>query len=333
MTDLFEHKIEAVEDTETIGDEVRVFNAGVQQHGQRLDKVLSDAVPEFSRSYLQQLVLAEMVQVNGEVVRKVAGKVKLGDKLSVCLLATPQSQAYTPEAMPLDWVYQDEHLGVLNKPAGLVVHPAAGHWSGTLLNGLLAGDALAAQLPRAGIVHRLDKDTSGLMLIARSRMAMDALVKAIAQRQVRRHYWALAHGSLLEAGLQTVDAAIGRDPRNRVRMAVLAAEHSGAKSAQTQIRCLMQAQNISWLECRLQTGRTHQIRVHAKHLGHPLLGDAIYGGQAGHGMQRQALHAWHLALEHPVTGAALSFCVQPPSDMVQAMSDLGFNWGTMRPNT
>lgn len=332
MIDLLEHKTEVEGDIETAADEVRLFSVGAQQHRWRLDKVLNDGVPEFSRSYLQQLVLAEMVQVNGLVVCKAATKVKLGDKLSVRLLATPQSQAYRPEAMSLDWVYQDEHLGVLNKPAGLVVHPAAGHWSGTLLNGLLAGDALAAQLPRAGIVHRLDKDTSGLMLIARSRMAMDTLVKAIAQRQVQRHYWALAHGHLPEMGLQTVDAAIGRDPRNRVRMAVLAAEHSGAKSAQTQIRCLVQAQNITWLECRLQTGRTHQIRVHAKHLGHPLLGDEIYGGQAGHGMQRQALHAWHLALAHPVTGAELSFCTKPPPDMAQAMSSLGFNWGTMLPN-
>ena len=189
-------------------------------HGERLDRALAALVPEFSRSYLQQLIEAGRRDAQRRAVpRARRSKVKAGDEGEIELRPTPQSQAFRPEPMALDVVFEDEHLLVINKPAGLVVHPAPGNWSGTLLNGLLARDPRAALLPRAGIVHRLDKDTSGLMVVARTRAAMDALVQRIAAREVARQYVALAHRAWGGAAVRHVDAPIGRDPRNRLRMA------------------------------------------------------------------------------------------------------------------
>ncbi|MBU2408812.1 MAG: RluA family pseudouridine synthase, partial [Gammaproteobacteria bacterium] len=173
--------------------ETRAFVIGAAQHRQRLDRALALLVPEFSRSYLQQLIEAGAVQLEGRVQGKASAIVHLGESGSVELRPTPQSQAFKPEAMPIVSVFEDEHLRVIDKPAGLVVHPAPGHWSGTLLNGLLDLDPKALRLPRAGIVHRLDRDTSGLMVVARTRAAMDALVGAIAAREVKRQYLALGH--------------------------------------------------------------------------------------------------------------------------------------------
>ena len=174
-------------------EEVRTAAVPVTLHGQRLDRVLAQLVPEFSRSYLQQLIEQGEALIDGRVTTKVSAKVRLGHQLQITLRATPQSQAFVPEAMPIDVVYEDAHLRVIHKPAGLVVHPAPGNWRGTLLNGLLALDPKASEVPRAGIVHRLDKDTSGLMVVARTRQAMDALVTQIAARQVHRQYLALGH--------------------------------------------------------------------------------------------------------------------------------------------
>jgi 23S rRNA pseudouridine1911/1915/1917 synthase len=192
-----------------------------ESHGSRLDRALAGIVPEFSRNYLQQLIEAGVVRLGGLVVTKTSTKVKAGDELTIELRPTPQSQAFKPEAMALEIVFEDPYLLVINKPAGLVVHPAPGNWSGTLLNGLLAYDPQASFLPRAGIVHRLDKDTSGLMVVARQRKVMDQLVDLIAARNVHREYIALAHGAWQGARTRQVDAAIGRDPRNRLRMAVV----------------------------------------------------------------------------------------------------------------
>jgi 23S rRNA pseudouridine1911/1915/1917 synthase len=285
------------------------------QHGVRLDRALTDLVPEFSRSYLQQLIDLDGVSLNGVVVRKPAMRVKAGDAGVIELRPTPQSQAFKPEAMALDLIFEDDHLMVVNKPVGLVVHPAPGNWSGTLLNGLLAYDANAMNLPRAGIVHRLDKDTSGLMVVARTRAVMDALIKAIAAREVGRQYLALAHGPWVGSVKREINAPIGRDPRNRLRMAVVdMAQHPG-KLARTDVELLQKAELGCLVRCTLHTGRTHQIRVHLASITHPLVSDVLYGGSLAAGMQRQALHACRLALTHPVTGMPLVFESNPPDDM------------------
>ena len=321
--------IEDFDDTteETSAVELRSWIIAEAQHGLRLDRALSELVPEFSRSYLQQLIEAGAVTRDGQPLRKPAHKVRAGERGQIELRPTPQSQAFVPEAMALDVVYEDEHLLVLNKPAGLVVHPAPGNWRGTLLNGLLAHDTKAAQLPRAGIVHRLDKDTSGLMVVARTRAAMDALVRMIAAREVSRQYLALAHGPWSGPAVREVEGAIGRDPRNRLRMAVVDLQRQPGKPARTTFEVLHSAESGCWLRCTLHTGRTHQIRVHAAAIGHPLLADTLYGGTPAAGMQRQALHAWRLAFTHPVTGRALVFTAPPPADFVQALRawGLGYN--------
>lgn len=282
-------------------------------HGQRLDKGLVALAPEFSRSYLQQLIAGGHVQLDGAVQSVAARKLRAGQRLRVELVPTAQSLAFRPEPMALAIVHEDEHLLVVNKPAGLVVHPAAGNWSGTLLNGLLAHHAGAALLPRAGIVHRLDKDTSGLMVVAKTLPAMTGLVRSIAARDVRRLYLALAHGEAPWAQL-TIEAPIGRDPVSRVRMAVVA----GGKPARTDVERIAVRDGFSALRCRLHTGRTHQIRVHLAHRGLPLVADVTYGGRAALGLQRQALHATELSFDHPCGGGVLAFSAPLPADLADA---------------
>ena len=303
--------------------ERRSFTLTAEHHGDRLDRALVALVPEFSRSYLSQLIADGALTVGGAPVTKPARKVKAGDVLTLELRPTPMSQAFVPQAIALDVVYEDEHLAVIHKPAGMVVHPAAGNWSGTLLNALLGRDPRAAQLPRAGIVHRLDKDTSGLLVVARSRPAMDALVAAIAAREVHREYLALAHHAWGTAERREVDAPIGRDARNRLRMAVVDPQRQPGKPAQTAFELLQNAEGGCLLRCLLRTGRTHQIRVHAAHIHHPLVGDALYGGAPAAGMQRQALHARRLAFAHPITGQALDFRAPLPADFQAALGEWG----------
>ncbi|MGH8805148.1 MAG: RluA family pseudouridine synthase [Polaromonas sp.] len=303
--------------------ELRRVTIPADSHGRRLDLALAGIVPEFSRSYLQQLIEAGAVRLGGLTVTKTSTRVKAGDELTIELRPTPQSQAFKPEAMALDIVFEDPHLLVINKPAGLVVHPAPGNWSGTLLNGLLAHDPQASSLPRAGIVHRLDKDTSGLMVVARQRKVMDQLVGLIAARNVSREYIALAHGAWKGAKTRLVDAAIGRDPRNRLRMAVVDLEKNSGKAASTVVSLLQNAERHCLVKCRLHTGRTHQIRVHMAFLGHPLVADELYGGVVAGGLRRQALHACRLAFEHPITGAMMEFRSLPPADLQAAIAGLG----------
>lgn len=306
--------------------EHRALRLGPQAHGVRLDRALADTVSEFSRSYLQQLIDAGHVAVNGRVTRKPSATVRCDDLLEVSLQPTPQSTAFKPEAMALDVVYRDADVLVINKPAGLVVHPAPGNWSGTLLNGLLAFDAALSAVPRAGIVHRLDKETSGLMVVARNRPAMDALVAAIAQRSVGREYLALAHGRWSRASPWHADRAIGRDPRKRLRMAVVDLSHQAGKPAATDVYLLTNGDQMCLVRCVLHTGRTHQIRVHMADLGHPLVGDTVYGAPPAAGLAGQALHAFRLTFAHPLTAEVLRFESPPPQGFVAALAAAGLSY-------
>jgi 23S rRNA pseudouridine1911/1915/1917 synthase len=300
--------------------------------GERLDKVLAKVFPEFSRSRLQGWIEAQRVKVDGAPA-KVRQAVPLGATIELVPDLLPEQLAFTPEPVPLDVIYEDDAIVVINKPAGLVVHPAAGNWSGTILNGLLHryGEA-AAGLPRAGIVHRLDKETSGLMVVARTLEAQTDLVRQLQARTVKRRYLALVWGNVAEEG--TIDAPIGRDPRERTRMAVVAG--ASGKPARTHFRrvdsTLWHGQPVSAIHCDLETGRTHQIRVHCAHIRHPLLGDPVYGHARGRrsvaalpgGFARQALHAWRLGLIHPVTGRAMQWRAEVPDDMDELIAALGF---------
>lgn len=291
-------------------------------HGSRLDKALVAMAGEFSRNHLQALIDAGHVWVDGRLQTSASRKVLAGQVVTVELMPTQECRAFRPEPIPLAIVHEDEHLMVVDKPAGMVVHPAAGNWSGTLLNGLLAHHAGACTLPRAGIVHRLDKDTSGLMVVGKTLVALTALVRQIAARDVRRVYLAVCHGHFDHETLR-IEAPIGRDPRSRVRMAVV----SSGRAARTDVERLAVMEDaagacLSALRCTLHTGRTHQIRVHLASVGHPLLADCTYGGREGYGMTRQALHATRLGFKHPVSGRQMAFEVPPPSDFTPVWQQL-----------
>ena len=311
--------------------EVREIDIAAALHGARMDRALAVLLPEFSRSFAQQVLaeggVARLTPPLGPV-SKASAKVRLGERYSVTLRPTPQSQAFQPEPMPLHVVYEDADLRVIDKPAGLVVHPAPGNWRGTLLNGLLAWDAQAVMLPRAGIVHRLDKDTSGLMVVARTRRAMDALVAMIAARQVHREYLAVGYRAWQGVADREVTLAIGRDPRNRLRMATVDLSRQSGKEAHTSLHRLASHDNACLVQCVLHTGRTHQIRVHMAHIGHPLLGDALYAGPMQLGIARQALHAFRLRFAHPIHGQDLRFEAPLPPDMAQLLQDLKLDGAT-----
>ena len=297
--------------------ERRETTVGAALHGLRLDRALVALAPEFSRSHLQTLIAQGHVRLDAAAVTTASRKVRAGQRLEVMLVPTAESRAFRAEPIPLDIIHEDDEVVVLNKAAGLVVHPAAGNWTGTLLNGLLHRYPEAAALPRAGIVHRLDKDTSGLMVVGRTLRVVTALTRQIAAREVHREYWAVVHGTVQPDAFR-IDAPIARDPASRVRMAVVAS----GRPAQTDVRCLLRRDELSLIECRLHTGRTHQIRVHLSARGHPLVADATYGGRPALGMTRQALHALRLGFRHPVGGAAVRFEAPPPLDLAQALETL-----------
>ena len=303
-----------------IEPETRTLKLTAALHAERLDKVLVTLAPEFSRAHLQHLIEGGHVRLAGLPATVSSRRVKSGQLVELVLVPTEESLAFRPQAMDLTVLFEDQHLLVIDKPAGLVVHPAPGHWSGTLLNGLLHRDPASAKLPRAGIVHRLDKDTSGVMMVGKSLQAVTALTRDIAARVVNRRYVALVHGIPVEAAF-TIDAPIGRDPRVRVRMAVV----PGARPSRTDVRTVAATtgrEAVSAVNCTLHTGRTHQIRVHLASRGHPLVADVVYGGRLQLGLERQALHAVSLRLEHPVSGKPLAFDCPPPADFAQAWAQV-----------
>ena len=290
--------------------------------GERLDKVLAALFPQFSRSRLKTWCEAGLVSAAGVPLAPRA-KARAGARIELRVPTDAEASSFTAEPVPLRVLWHDDVVAVIDKPAGLVVHPAAGNWSGTLLNGLLARFPGSAALPRAGIVHRLDKDTSGLLVVALSLAAQTDLVRQLQARSVSRQYLALAWGELSAA--RSVDAPIGRHPRDRLRMAVVAS----GKPARTHFEPLATlstpAGAITAMRCRLDTGRTHQIRVHAQHLGLPLVGDALYGRRGAPTtsapwdlLARQALHAAVLSFDHPRDARRLSF-VAPVADDVRAL--------------
>ena len=294
--------------------------------GERLDKVLAGSLPDYSRNRLKTWVEAGAVMVDGKVT-KARYLLRGGESIRVFPQEMPEQFAFSPEDIPLDVVYEDDAMIVINKPAGLVVHPAAGNWSGTLLNGLLFRYPELKSLPRAGIVHRLDKDTSGLMVVARTAQAQTSLVRQLQDRTVGRRYLSWVWGEAPSQG--KVLASVGRDQRDRLKMA---AGSPQGKPAATLFRRLAKGafneSPVALLECRLETGRTHQIRVHLESLGFPLLGDPVYrkktpGVAKSLSFERQALHAFALSLQHPVTNELSSWFRLPPADLMVLLTQVG----------
>ena len=296
--------------------------------GMRLDQALAEVLPAYSRSRLQQWLKAGQLRVDGQIHRSrdpVAG----GETVSGELVLETETIALAQD-IPLNLRYQDTDLLVINKPAGLVAHPAAGNRDGTLVNALLHHYPELATLPRAGLVHRLDKGTTGLLVVARNLRAHTALVEQLQARRIEREYLAVVNGVPVAGG--TVDAPVGRHPVDRQRMAVTA----GGKPAVTHYRVLRRFRAHALLRIKLETGRTHQIRVHMAHIRLPLLGDPVYGGrprlppgasprciEAIQNFRRQALHAERLALNHPVSGARLEWRAEIPADLAGLLAALG----------
>jgi 23S rRNA pseudouridine1911/1915/1917 synthase len=282
--------------------------------GRRLDQVLASLLPQHSRNRLQSWVRDGCVHIDGAVELEPKRKLLGGERLLVSQPTDIRDLPEQPEDIPLDIVFEDETLIVLNKPAGLVVHPGSGNWSGTLMNALLHHVPSIGEVPRAGIVHRLDKDTSGLLVVAKTLEAQTDLVRQLQARTVRRVYLALAAGAMKRDG--GVDSPIGRHPVQRIKMAVVP-ESRGGKPALTWFRIMEQFAYCTFVECSLETGRTHQIRVHLASLGHPLVGDQVYGKPNPKlpAFPRQALHATRLGLVHPLSGLKMQWEVPLPADM------------------
>ncbi|WP_045386623.1 23S rRNA pseudouridine(1911/1915/1917) synthase RluD [Vibrio rotiferianus] len=292
------------------------------QLGQRLDQAIAELFADFSRSRLKEWLLDGKVQVNGEVVTKPRTKVMGGEEITL-QAELEDEERWEAQDIPLDIVYEDEDIIVINKPRDFVVHPGAGTPDGTVLNALLHHYPDIAEVPRAGIVHRLDKDTTGLMVVAKTVPAQTRLVRALQKRNITREYEAIAIGRMTAGG--KVDQPIGRHSTKRTLMAVAPL----GKPAVTHYRVAEHFREHTRIRLRLETGRTHQIRVHMSYLQHPLLGDTAYGGRARiptgaseeltamiRGFERQALHAVMLRFEHPITGEELEFHAPVPDDMV-----------------
>lgn len=295
------------------------FVLSLKDGGQRLDKIVATRLSQYSRSRLQRWIEDGHITVNGK--RSQAKQTMIGDE-EICVIPqmADEELAFLPEAVEFPVVFEDNDILVVNKPAGLVVHPAAGNWSGTLLNGLLYRDPKSATVPRAGIVHRLDKETSGIMVVAKTIEAQTDLVRQLQARTVKREYLALVWGNTPEIG--TVDEPIGRHPRDRIKMAVI--QTQSGKPAVTHYRKIAEGvcnnMPVSLVKCRLETGRTHQIRVHLQSIGFPLVGDPVYGKpHLASVFPRQALHAFRLGLVHPSTKEHCEWMVPLPADMKEML--------------
>jgi 23S rRNA pseudouridine1911/1915/1917 synthase len=286
--------------------------------GMRFDQVLQQLLPEYSRSRLQAWIKDGKALLDG---RQVSQKEKVwgGERITVETEPHPSEVAFQAEEIPLDIIYEDEAVLVLNKPAGLVVHPGSGNWQGTMLNALLHHVPALSSVPRAGIVHRLDKDTSGLLVVAKTLTAQTDLVRQLQARSVKREYFALVQGEVERDG--TIEGSIGRHPIHRTKMALV----DTGKPAVTHYKVIERFPGFTLVQCRLETGRTHQIRVHMQSIGHPLVGDPVYGGalktrsetvrEAVKRFGRQALHAARLGLIHPVTRESMEWQAPIPDDM------------------
>ena len=292
--------------------------------GRRFDAVLAELFPEFSRSRLAEWIKSGDARLDGQLARP-RDPVRGGQRVSLDAVLETQTHAL-PQDIPLQVLYEDEQVFVIDKPAGLVVHPGAGNPDGTLVNALLHRDPALSALPRAGIVHRLDKDTSGVMVVARTLQAHTALVEQLSARDVHRQYLAIVAGAMVAGG--TARAAIDRHPRDRLKMAV----REDGRDAVTHYRLRERFRNHTALECRLETGRTHQIRVHMAHIRYPIIGDPLYGGPlklpkgaseeliaALRGFRRQALHAEALEFSHPASGEPLRVSAPLPADMLELL--------------
>lgn len=311
-----EEELEEEPETET----EREWQVEAEQAGARLDSALAARFADLSRSRIQSLIEEKQVLVNGQATRA-SYKLKAGDLIKIWV-PQPQPLTVEPQLIPLDVVYEDQDVIVINKPRGMVVHPAAGHWSGTLVNALLWHcqdlSGINGQL-RPGIVHRLDRDTTGLLMVAKNDQSHQELARQIKERSVNRRYLALVHGNIVEpAGM--VDAPIGRDPWDRQRMAV---NPRNGKPALTRYTVRKRYGDFTLVECKLETGRTHQIRVHMAFLGHPVAGDPKYGPRkAAFDLQGQLLHAYLLGFAHPRSGQYLEFTAPLPEDMERVLEQL-----------
>ncbi|MBT4668821.1 MAG: 23S rRNA pseudouridine(1911/1915/1917) synthase RluD [Candidatus Ruthia sp.] len=290
--------------------------------GQRIDSALATMLPDYSRSKITSWVRSGKALVNDKTFK--AKEKVLGGEIVALTIEKEKTNAWLGEDIAIDVVYEDEDIIVVNKPVGLVTHPGAGNWTGTLANALLHYEPLLATLDRAGIVHRLDKNTSGLMVVARSELAQKNLVEQLQTHAVSREYSAIVYGHMISGG--TVDAPIGRDPKDRIRQAV--AEEGEGKDALTHYRVIDRFAHHTHVKCILETGRTHQIRVHMAHIEHPLIADPMYGGKIRFpkkaeealkdvlkGFNRQALHAKKLTLMHPISGEEMSWKAPLPKDL------------------
>jgi 23S rRNA pseudouridine1911/1915/1917 synthase len=304
--------------------------------GNRIDAAMSVIIPELSRNKIINWIKSGHILVDNLPI-KPASKIFGGETVLITPTLSSEVLAYTPENIDLEIIHQDEHIIIINKPRGLIVHPGSGNWSGTLLNGLLYHFPELRHLPRAGIVHRLDKDTSGLMVVARTLLAQTSLVQQLQNRSVTRLYRAIVEGHTLQNGV--INKNIGRDLQNRIKMAVL---EIGGKEAITYYRTIQHFEKFSYLECKLATGRTHQIRVHLKSIGHPIAGDTVYGTKKNNypeniqgailALNRQALHAIKLRLVHPATKEIMEFRAPLALDIQYLLNELKNNEGISEGN-
>ncbi len=305
--------------------EIFYLEAGEENAGERIDAFLAANLQDVTRSWLQKLIEAGNVSVEGRDKLAKNYKLRAGDRLTV-ELPEPETLDVLPEDIPLDIVYEDEHLLVVNKPAGMVVHPAVGNYTGTLVNAVMfhCGDQLSSinGVVRPGIVHRIDKDTSGLLVIAKTDAAHRGLAEQFAVHSIKRAYRAVVYNNIKEDDGR-VDAPIGRNPKDRLKMAVVSADKG--RRAVTNYHVIDRSGKFTYVECRLETGRTHQIRVHMAYIGHPLLGDPLYGPRKGMaGVNGQVLHAKELGFVHPITGEYMEFDSELPPEFEKALKKAGF---------